>query len=98
MAEAEQLINREVYVEEADLEELEEDEYYWFELIGLEVYTDSGDYIGKVEDLMDRSLQSILIVHNEEKEVLIPFTEPFIDEIDLDKARIVISPIEGLIE
>lgn len=98
IAEAEQLVNMEVYVEDGDLEDLEEDEYYWFELIGLEVYTDGGDYIGKVEDLMDRSFQSILIIRNEEKEVLIPLTEPFIDEIDLDKARIVISPIDGLIE
>ena len=59
---AENLVGQVVHVEMSDLKEPEEDEYYWFDLIGLKVYTLEGEYIGKVEDLIDRSLQSLLVI------------------------------------
>ncbi len=95
---AEKLKGAVAYVEASELTELENDEYYWFELIGLEVYTENGRYIGKVENLIERALQSLLIVKNEEQETLIPLTEPFIKTINLEESKIIISPIQGLLE
>ena len=95
---AEQLVGTTVYVETEDLNELDEGEYYWFDLIGLETYTDDGQFIGTVESLIDRSMQSLLVVKNENKEHLIPLTEPIVKEIDLENSKIVITPIEGLLE
>ena len=96
--EAQKLVGSIVHVEASDLNDLEDDEYYWFELVGLKVYTDSGEYVGIVDNLMDRSLQSLLVVKNEDKEHLIPLTEPIVQKVDLDHSRIIIKPIEGLIE
>ena len=96
--EAQKLVGRIVHVEVEDLNNLEDNEYYWFDLIGLKVYTDSQEYVGIVDSLIDRSLQSLLVVKNEHKEHLIPLTEPIVQKVDLDRSRIIIKPIEGLIE
>ena len=94
--EAETLIGRDVYIDETDLPGLEEGEYYWFELIGLDVYTEEGRYAGKVESLIDRALQSVLVVRDGGRETLIPLSEPIIKEINLNESKIIISPVEGM--
>ena len=94
---AEELRGAEVLVDTDDLGGLEEDEYYWFELIGLDVYAEDGSFIGKVEDLIDRAHQSVLVVRDGEAEALIPLAEPIIKEIDLENSKIVITPVEGLL-
>lgn len=94
---AEELRGAGVLVDTDELEGLEEDEYYWFELIGLDVYNEDGGFIGKVEDLIDRAHQSVLVVRDGGAEALIPLTEPIIKEIDLENSRIVITPVEGLL-
>jgi len=92
------LVGKHVYVETSDLRVLEDDEFYWFDLIGLETFTDDGQYIGRVDSLIDRSLQSILVVKNDGKEYLIPLTEPIVKDIDLEQSKIIISPINGLLD
>lgn len=94
---AEKLVGRDVYIEKSALPTLEEGEFYWFELIGLETYTADGRYVGRVERLIDRALQSVLVVRDGKKEVLIPLSEPIIKEINLEESKIIISPIEGLL-
>jgi 16S rRNA processing protein RimM len=94
---AEKLIGRDVYIEKSDLPELEEGEFYWFELIGLETYTEDGRYVGRVDSLIDRALQSVLVVRDGGKEALIPLSEPIIKEINLKESKIIISPVEGLL-
>jgi len=95
--EAEKLIGRDVYIEKSDLPELEEGEFYWFELIGLDVYTEDGRYAGRVESLIDRALQSVLVVKDGGKEALIPLSAPIVKEINLKESKIIISPVEGLL-
>lgn len=95
---AERLKGHKAYIEESELPELEEDEYYWFELVGLEVYTEDGRYLGRVESLIDRALQSLLVVRNDEKEILIPLSEPIVKEVKLGESRIIISPVGGLLD
>lgn len=94
---AEELRGAGVLVDTDELEGLEEDEYYWFDLIGLGVYTEDGAFVGKVEDLIDRAEQSVLIVRNGGVETLIPLAEPIIKEIDLESSKIVITPVDGLL-
>jgi 16S rRNA processing protein RimM len=95
---AEKLVGTVIHVEMSDLEELDDDEYYWFDLIGLKAYTEEGQYIGEVKDLIDRSLQSLLVVKDDKKEYLIPLTEPIVKEVNLKQSKIIITPIEGLLD
>ncbi len=95
---AQSLSGREVYIEESELGELEEDEFYFLELIGLEAFTDDGTYLGKVEDIMERTIQNILIIKNGEKELLIPMADPIVKEVNLEEGKIVITPIKGMLD
>ncbi|MDO5708011.1 MAG: ribosome maturation factor RimM [Andreesenia angusta] len=74
------------------------DAYFLFEIIGLEVYDLEDNYIGKVRDIIQTGRNDLYLVKNYEKESLIPAVSQFIKEIDLDNKRIIIDPIEGLID
>lgn len=97
---AEKLKGSLLMIESSDLPELGEDEYYWFQLIGLKVYADKREYVGRVEQLIDRALQSLLVVKNEKegKEILIPMVDAIVKEINIEKSEIVITPIKGLLD
>lgn len=87
-----------VMVDTSDLIQPEENEYYWFQLIGLEAYTTEGVYIGRVKTLMDRTWQGLLVVENKKKEFLVPMVDSIVKEISLKDSRITILPIKGLID
>ena len=98
VADAEKLRGCSVMVDTSDLAETEDDEYYWFQLIGLVVYTSEGEYVGYVENLIDRTSQSLLVVKLGDKEFLIPMIDAVVSEVNLKDSRIVISPLSGLLD
>ncbi len=95
---AEKLRGCSVMVDTSDLADTEEDEYYWFQLVGLAVYTTEGEYVGRVENLIDRTSQSLLVVRGGEKEFLIPMIDIVLKEINLKDSRIIVSPLSGLLD
>lgn len=95
---SQQLVNKELLIDKSQLGELNDNEFYWFQLIGMKVFTDKNEYIGEVTDLLDNGAQEILIVNADNKELLIPFVEKFIIETNLLESKIVINPVDGLLE
>ncbi len=95
---AQSLSGQEVFIEESELGELEEDEFYFLELIGLKAFTEDGTYLGSVEDIMERTIQSILIIKNEGKELLVPMADPIVKEVNLEEGKIVIAPTKGMLD
>ncbi len=95
--EAEALRNLYVLVKRADLGELPEGVYYIADLIGLEVFTDMGEYLGKVNDIYSTGANDIYVVKDEMgKTKLLPGTQEVIKETKLDEGKIVVHLIEGL--
>lgn len=90
-------VGLEVYVNYEDMDSLEENDYYYEDLISLEVYTMKEEYIGKVIEIREVPQGIILEVKTVEKTVLIPFVEEFIKEVDLSNEKIFVEPIEGLL-
>ncbi len=85
----------EVYINKDDRHELDEDEFYYDELIGLDVYY-NDELIGKVTNIIDVPQGEILsIERKDDKDVLIPFENKFIEE--MDDIRIIAKNLEGLI-
>lgn len=80
-----------------DLPELEEDEAYFFELEGCDVYTESKEYIGEVSEVLETPAHAILRVKTEDKDVLIPFVDAFITDFDRDEKRLYVHVVEGLL-
>ena len=80
----------EVAVPRAELPPAEEGEYYWADLVGLEVRNREGEGLGVVDTLMDNGAQSVLVVRGE-RERLIPFVDRHVDKVDLQARRIVVD-------
>jgi 16S rRNA processing protein RimM len=93
---AERLVGGSVFVERTSLPELEEDEYYWADLIGLEVTTTEGKSVGEVVRIIPTGANDVLVITAGVEELLVPATEEVIKEVDLVSRRIVISLQEGL--
>jgi len=87
-----------VYVDSELLPKPEEDEYYWYQLIGLEVFDEKENKLGTVSDLNDNASQNLLVIKNGEREHLVPFIEHFIKSIDLDNNKIVLTLPGGFID
>ncbi len=90
------LKGRFVYIKEEQLPELEEEEYYWHDLIGCKVFDKEKGYIGKVIDLIDAKSNDVLIVKRGKEETLIPFIDDIILEVDIDNKIINVSLIEAV--
>ncbi|AKK03429.1 ribosome maturation factor RimM [Corynebacterium epidermidicanis] len=75
----------------------EDEGYYDHELEGLTVLLD-GTPIGTVTGISHGPAQSLLEVRIDDREVLIPFVEEIVPDIDLDEGTCTITPPEGLLE
>ena len=94
---AEDLSGLQIYVPSIEFKELQKNEYYYHDLEGLTVYTESGELIGKVDHVM-KGGNDILVIKNEDgKEIMIPFVDKFVPEVNLKEKTITVNVIEGLI-
>lgn len=80
---AEQMKGLLVAVPRSSLPEQEEGEYYWSDLIGMAVVNEAGESFGTVAELMETGANDVLVVRGSGKDVLIPFLESVIREVDL---------------
>ena len=94
---AELLKNAFLEIDREDAVPLEEGQYFIADLIGLEVYTDEGKLLGKVDDIYNTGANDIYVVKDElGKQVLLPGIKEVIKEVKLDD-RIIVHLIPGLI-
>ena len=64
---------------------LDDNEYYWTDLMGAQVHNLEQELIGNVREIVDNSAQTVLIIEDEaKKQHLIPFVASFIIEVDLE--------------
>lgn len=75
-----------------------EDEYFWHELLGLEVYLATGEHIGSVSEIIPSGQYDIYVVTGGGKEVCLPATYETIQDIDLKNGKMIVTPAEGLLE
>jgi len=76
-------------VPRADLPALEEDAYYVFQLVGLEVEEEGGRPLGTVADVLSRPANDVLEL---DTGVSLPLVEDCVRSVDLDGRRIVVAP------
>lgn len=89
---------RQVYlkVSAAEAVALPEGHYFLRDIIGLEVYTVSGEFWGKIEDVLQLYANDVYVLHRNGKEILIPAIHDVVQEINLPEKRMTIIPLEGL--
>jgi len=81
-----------------ELPPLEEGEYYLGDLVGYTVVSDDNEVIGRIQEVWDLPANEVLQVINADREVLIPLVDEVIKEIDHAGGRVVIIPVEGLLD
>lgn len=65
-----------------------EGEYYWADLVGMDVLNRDGVLLGKVENLMETGVHDVLVVNGSYGRKLIPFVSHYIDGVDTDAKQI----------
>ena len=95
---AEDLMGSSVYVPSLDVKKLKDNEFFYHDLEGLDVYSETGELVGKV-DHIQKGGNDILVIKDEEgKEIMIPFVDELVPEVNLIEKTITINAIEGLVE
>jgi 16S rRNA processing protein RimM len=95
---AQVLVGRELAVPEADAVELEEDEFYDWQLIDCRVEMLDNREIGRVVEVLHAGAAPVLVVREGEREHLIPLAASICVEIDTEAKLIRVDPPEGLLE
>ncbi|MEQ1437932.1 ribosome maturation factor RimM [Fontimonas sp. SYSU GA230001] len=86
---AARLVGAQIQVGREDLPKLPKGQYYWVDLIGLDVVGRSGARLGRVRDVTSNGVQDVLVVDDAGSERLIPFVRgPIIKRVELAAGRI----------
>lgn len=81
-----------------DLEELEENEFYYFEIIGCTVKSTEGEEIGKITEILETGANDVWVVKRpNQKDALIPYIEDVVKFVDIDAKEVIIEVLEGLL-
>ena len=86
IGEAEQFRGAHLFLPEKELPPREEDEFYAYELVGMEVWTDKGKKLGKVKRVEDLGIYDMLIL--EDEKTMIPFVGDIVLQVDREGRRI----------
>jgi 16S rRNA processing protein RimM len=76
---------------------LEEGEYYHFQLIGVEVETESGEELGQVVEVLKTGANDVYVVRGVHGEILLPAVENVVFELDLESKRMVVRLLPGML-
>ena len=75
---------------------LPEGRYYHFQLMGLKVLTEEGEVLGRVEEVLDTGSNLVLTVGRGRDELLLPFIDDVILDVDLEAGAVTVRLMEGL--
>lgn len=95
-AAAERLRGAELEIPRAEAVPLKEGEYYYYQVVGLEVWSTAGERLGWVEDIFPTGSNEVYVVRGPQGQLLVPAIEDVIKGIDLEGGRLVVELIEGL--
>lgn len=95
---AKMIKNSYLEIDREDAIPLEEGAYFIADLIGLEVYTDDGKLLGKVDDIYNTGSNDIYVVKDElGKQILLPGIKEVIKDVQIENSKIIVHLIPGLI-
>lgn len=92
---SDEYIGKNLYIDRGQLVELDANQYYWNDLIGLEVYLEEGEQIGVVKDIIETGSNDVLVIKGSKgEEILIPYVfGESIKKVILNEKKIIIDKI-----
>ncbi|MBC2323679.1 ribosome maturation factor RimM [Listeria booriae] len=86
-------------VPESQLGDLEENEFYFHEIIGCEVYTEEGKLLGTISEILTPGANDVWVVQQKgEKDKLVPYIADVVTSVNIADKKITISVMEGLFD
>ncbi len=82
---ARRLVGAKLCVPESRLPSLNSDEFYWYQLIGLEVVSPDGKKLGTLEEIIETGSNDVYVVRRGGEEILVPATQEVVRKIDLQR-------------
>ena len=95
---AEALLKAQLYLPLSSLPPLEDDQYYYHEIIGFSVTDEGHGQLGTVQDVYESTGQDMLVVLHQEKEVLIPINDDIVRRVDKARQTVHVTLPEGLLD
>ena len=97
--EAEKLKNLQIKIDSDEVGGLEENEFYFHQIIGCEVFDENDRNLGEIIDILTPGANDVWVIKGEEgKEILIPYIEDVVKQIDITNKKVNIEVMEGLID
>jgi 16S rRNA processing protein RimM len=96
MNHAKTLIGRSLEIPIRFISRLEPDNYYYYEIIGLNVWTSDSRYIGTVAEILSTGSNDVYIARDTEKDTMIPALKPVIKIVNLEHGYMVVELPDGL--
>jgi 16S rRNA processing protein RimM len=95
---AEALRNQTLYLSAEQVEPLPDGQYYYWQILGLEVFEDSGNRLGVIKNIIETGANDVYVIESDDgNEILVPAIEEVIREVDLDQERMTVRLLPGLI-
>ncbi|MFN0072729.1 MAG: ribosome maturation factor RimM [Chloroflexota bacterium] len=85
-----------ILVQESDAHPLPDGQYYWYQLIGLQVQTDAGEALGELVDVLETGSNNVYVIKRADRELLLPAIPDVILEIDLPGGMMTVHLLPGL--
>ena len=95
--EAELLRGELLQVPEEEAIPLEEGEYFLYQLVGLEVLTEDGQFLGRLTEVLETGANNVFVIDGPQGQYLVPDIPDVVREIDVEGGRLVIRPLPGLL-
>ena len=97
--EAEKLKNLQIKIDSDEVGELEENEFYFHQIIGCKVFDENDKNLGEIIDILTPGANDVWVIKGENgKEILIPYIEDVVKKIDITSKKVNIEVMEGLID
>jgi 16S rRNA processing protein RimM len=93
---AKTFVGSKVVIQRNMMKELPEGEYYWRDIIGLDVYTDDGKLLGQIESIFPTGSNDVYVCKGGGREILLPAIADVIQSIDIERRVINVKLMEGL--
>jgi 16S rRNA processing protein RimM len=86
-------------IKDRDEQELNEGEFYYDQIIGCEVITDTGEELGKVKEILSPGANDVWVVqrNGKGKDILLPYIDDVVKDVQIKEKKIVVHIIEGLL-
>lgn len=83
-------------VPEKELPPLAEDQYYRFQILGMDVVDQRDRPLGRIEEVLETGANDVYVVRGPDGELLLPAIDTVVKEVDVAAKRMVVELLEGL--